>query len=140
MPGARNKIKIVLDSNVYISALLFAGRPEEIMDLVRNGSLELLISPAILLELGRVLQDKFLFSRREVLSALQEVRRLARIIAPQKHLQVITADPDDNRILECAVFGGADYIVTGDKRHLRPLGHFQGIKILLPSEFLKEIC
>lgn len=139
MPGAKNKIRIVLDSNVYISALLFSGLPDQIIELVQANILELLISPAILLELGKVLQDKFHFGRREVLLTLREIRRIAKIITPRETLNIITADPADNRILECALEGGADYIVTGDKKHLRPLDHWQNIRILLPAEFLGEI-
>lgn len=138
MTSGKNRPKIVLDTNVYVSALLFSGIPEEIIDLVRDSRLELLVSPSILLELGRILREKFDFPRKEIIYALQEIRRIAVVVAPKNRINLIKNDDADNRILECAVEGRADYIVTGDKKHLRSIHHYRGIKILLPSEFIKE--
>jgi putative PIN family toxin of toxin-antitoxin system len=139
MPSGKNKLRVVLDTNIYISALLFGGIPNDIIAMAREGKITLLASSAILLEVGRVLQDKFEFKKRQVLDVIKEVRRIAIVAQPQKKLDVIRADPSDNRVLECAIEGKTDYIVTGDKRHLRPLGTYQNIPILLPSEFVKKI-
>ena len=138
MTSEKNKLKVVLDTNVYISALLFSGVPEEIIGLARAGRIGLLVSPTIMLELGRILQDKFGFSRRETLYAVSGVRRIARIIVPKIKLDIVDKDESDNRILECAEAGGADYIITGDKKHLRPLARYKNIIIRTPSEFIKE--
>lgn len=139
MISGKSKPKIVLDTNVYISALLFSGIPEEIMEFVRDGQLELLVSPSILLELSRVLSDKFNFKRIEILYALSEIRRIATIILPDSRVNEIKNDDSDNRILECAIDGQANYIITGDKKHLRPLQKYKSIIILLPSEFIKAV-
>ncbi len=139
MASGKNKLKIVLDTNVYVSALLFSGIPDGILELVRESRLELLVSSSILLELGRILRNKFKFPRREVLYALSEIRRIATVVAPKTKVNIVKDDDADNRILECAVDGQADYIITGDKKHLRPLSKYREIKILLPSEFIKEV-
>ena len=139
MPSAKKAFKAVLDTNVYISALIFSGVPEEIIDLAREGYFALLVSPPILLELGRVLQDKFEFTQRETLYAVSEISRISKVIIPQTIINVVKEDTADNRVLECAVEGGADYIVTGDKKHLRVLNSYQGVQILLPSEFIKRL-
>jgi predicted nucleic acid-binding protein len=53
------------------------------------------------------------------------------------NLKVVVADPDDDKIVECAVVGGATHIVTGDRRHLLPMGSYQGISIISPADFLQ---
>lgn len=137
MPSA--KFSVVFDTNIYISALLFGGIPEELFELARDDKIELTVSSAILLELGRILQDKFHFKRQEILYALHEIRRIATVVVPKTKIDAIKNDPSDNRILECALTGQANYIVTGDKKHLRSLNQFRNIKILLPAEFIKII-
>jgi len=139
MVSERNKLKIVLDTNVYVSALIFSGIPDEIIDLVREDRLELLVSPSILLELGRILREKFNFPRKEVFYALSEIRRIATVVTPNKKVNIVKDDDADNRVLECAIEGRAHYIITGDKKHLRSLGKCQDINILLPSEFIKGV-
>jgi putative PIN family toxin of toxin-antitoxin system len=133
------KVSVVFDTNIYVSALLFGGIPEEIFELAREKSIELIVSPAILLELGKILQNKFNFKRREILYALQEIRRIAKVVFPKIKLNIIKNDPPDNHILECALAGQANFIVTGDKKHLRVLNQFRNIKILLPAEFIRII-
>ncbi len=138
MLTGKKKLKVVLDTNVYISALLFSGIPETIIELARDGDFELIISPDILFETGRILQEKFKFSKQEALYALSEIRRIATIVYPKTRITHIKDDPTDNRILECASEGSADYLVTGDKKHLRKLEKFQSCTILLPAEFIKK--
>lgn len=135
MAPAKNRV--VLDTNIYISALVFSGICEEIIECAREGYFELLISPPILLELGTVLQDKFGFTKREALYAISEIKRIAEIIVPKIIIKAIKEDDADNRVLECAVDGAADYVVSGDKKHLCSLKEYKGIKIILPSEFIK---
>ena len=59
------------------------------------------------------------------------------MIKPERRISIIKQDEDDNRILECAIEGKAEYIISGDEHHLLPLNEYQGIKILSPAEFLK---
>jgi len=129
--------KVVLDTNVYISAILFDGNPEKIRALSKEKKIELFISEAIIAEVAEVLRKKYNWESWEILQVINEIRETATLAIPQKTLFIIKKDDDDNRILECAVESKAQYIVSGDKRHLLPLKEYQGAKILSPAEFLK---
>jgi predicted nucleic acid-binding protein len=69
--------------------------------------------------------------------AEEDVHSYMRLVIPTETLDVIKADPDDNRILECAVAAKSDYIFTGDMRHILPLGQYSGIPIIKVAEFLR---
>lgn len=128
---------IVLDTNVIISALLFGGNPRKIMELIISGDIECSLSPAILQELTDVLQrPKFGFSSTACLQIAEELHGICHLVSPESSLTVIQDDPDDNRILECALEANASFIITGDP-HLLSLQEFQKIKIIDPSEYLK---
>ena len=101
------------------------------------GLCELVVSEAILKELARILSGKFGWESGLVSLAVADIRRTADVVEP--HL-VLTdcADPDDNRILEAAVEGRADCIVSGDRRHLLRMKTFRGIEILTVDEFLRK--
>ncbi|CEP68213.1 PIN domain [Moorella glycerini] len=129
-------IKVVCDTNVYISAFLFGGKPEEIIAMARNNEIELLISEDILAELSWVLKRKFGWTDEQISLTLEEIRAITSLIIPDTRLEVIKEDEADNRFLECALAGEAKYIVTGDTRHLQPLKEYRGIRILSPAEFL----
>lgn len=131
--------RVVLDTNVYISALLFGGPPEALLALARARVIELIVSPPILDEVTGVLRDKFAFTASQATEAIREVRSLAQSITPNVHLSVIQSDEPDNRILECAVAGQADYIGSGDTKHLLPLGTYEGIPILPPAQLLQVL-
>lgn len=66
------------------------------------------------------------------------MRAISHLVVPAFTLAVITAKESDNWILECAVAGGADLIVTGDRKHLLPLGNYRGIAIVTPADFLRS--
>ena len=93
------------------------------------------VSDAILDDMEDVLRRKFSFSPEESADARRSVRAIARTVIPAVTLDIIKEDPPDNRILECAVAAGADFIVTGDKDLLR-LGRYDSIRILCPSDLL----
>ena len=105
-------MRVVLDANIYISALLVGRGCEEILTLGRTGVIQVLSSPEIIDEVASVLRRKFHWS---------------------------PADPADAKILACGVAGKADVIVTGDKKHLLPLKKYRGIPIVSPAEFLEQI-
>jgi putative PIN family toxin of toxin-antitoxin system len=133
-----NRQRLVLDTNVLISAILFGGKPRKVLDLVISGSVDCTLSISILDELRDVLQrPKFGFSPDLCLHITEELHGLCDIISPSVSLDVIRSDPDDNRILECAVEAGAHFIVSGDP-HLLGLGTFEMIKILSPADYLNE--
>lgn len=129
-------ITAVADTNIYISALLFGGTCEAILGLARAGLLDLYDSPAIERELRRVLRDKFRWTAPQVRDAVLELRLITTRIHPTLHFSSVVRDADDHRILECAVAARADYLITGDKRHLQPLKQFRGTRIVSPREFL----
>ena len=130
-------MKVVLDTNIYISAVLFGGNCEEILRLATQRSFEIIISKSIVLEIEAVLKEKFKWSKKQVSETLAYIKNISTLSKPNISISVIKEDPSDNKIIECAIFVGANYIVTGDKNHLLPLKEYKGIKIVSPSEFLR---
>jgi len=131
-------VKVVADTNVLVSALIFpGGAPEAFYRLALEGRIELVSSRPLLAELGRVLTEKFGWEAERAEEAIGQVVRLAEIVAPREPLSEIEADPADNRVLEAAAAGGVDAIVSGD-RHLLVLGSWRGIEIQSPATFIAE--
>jgi uncharacterized protein len=132
-------ITIVAHTNVLISAILFGGNPQKILEKVLSNDISLILSRQILEEFEGVLCGKKFNYPPDVASAIaHEVELIAQILAPKRHIVVIQADPDDNMVLECAIAGKADYIVSGDA-HLLDLKEFEAIRIVTPAEFLKAL-
>lgn len=129
--------RVVADTNVFLSALVFGGPPEEIMDLAREGQIELLVSSAILLELATVLRGKFDWYETEVADAIRAIGYCSKSVDPDSVIKEIKDDPD-NRVLECAVEGGADFIVSGD-HHLLELESFRGVRIMKARDLLNTL-
>ena len=127
-------LNIVLDTNVYISALARGGLPFDIFLAATRGEFNLFISDSILEELERVLLQKFKWAPDRLQQALAIVHLYAQLVLPKEKLTVIEEDDSDNRILECAVAAEAQVIVTGDS-DLLDLGAFREITILTPREF-----
>ena len=122
-------MRVVFDTNIFVSALVFpGGRAEAAMHRILDGHDALLLSPAILDEVLRVLAEKFTRDKEELSRVAVLLGDMAKVLRPKRSIHVL-ADEPDNRILECAVAGGADRIVTGDKTILA-LGSFQGISIV----------
>jgi len=132
-------VTAVVDTNVLVSATLFGGNPEKILDLAEAAKIEILISEEILEEFTEVLQEKFGFSSSMAELAASGIREISTLIIPIQRLSVIKEKEADNRVLECVVEGKAQYIVTGDTKHLQPLKEYRGIKILPPTQFLKAV-
>lgn len=131
------KPRLVLDSNVFISGLVFGGKPREILDLAIRGLVELGISDDILEEIKGVLEGKkFQYPKRIVHALMREIEDLADLVEPKAEVEAVLEDPADNRVLECAVDSGANVIVSGDS-HLLELRSFARIKIMNPDEFLR---
>jgi uncharacterized protein len=116
-------VRAVADSNIYISALNFGGTPERFLKAAQEGGFQLVISDAILNEIGAVLRTKkFAWPEEDIAKAQRALSGFTERVQPTETLHVVTADPSDNRILECAAAGQADYIVSGDKHLLHPSG------------------
>jgi putative PIN family toxin of toxin-antitoxin system len=130
-------LRVTADSNVIISALNFNGNPRDVMNLAADGRIRLFISDEILDEVERVLaRPKFAWPDAEIKRMLVQISYFTEHVQPRQKLDVIKEDPTDNRILECAMASGSEYLVTGDK-HLLKLGKYAGVKIISPADFLK---
>jgi len=129
-------IRVTADTNILISGIVFpSGKPFQFLELALEGKINLTISEAILDEMAGVLARKFMWPPEQIAEARRRLQQIARTVAPSVQLDVIKEDPPDNRILECAVSSGSDYIVTGDKDLLR-LGRYDSIRILTVANFL----
>ena len=130
------KKKVVLDTNILISALGQKGKPKLIFEKILNGELELIISDKQSEEIIEVLDyPKFNFSNEQKSSFINILLEVSTLIKIDKIFDVIKEDPDDNIIITSAVIGKADYIISGDE-HLLKLKEFKRVKILNANDFL----
>lgn len=129
--------RVVIDANVWISAFLLpTSVPGEVINLARTHELQSVLSSALVDQIHRSLL-KLGYSDEDATLARAEIREISDLVAPSVRLAVITAKESDNRVLECAVDGCADLIVTGDRKHLLPLGNYDDIPIVTPADFLR---
>lgn len=132
-------MKIICDTNILVSGILFGGPPREIIRLASRGNLTSFVSAHMLRELENVLsRPKFKLSSEQILGILALVRETFDFVDPDVSLKVIDIDQDDDRILEAALCAGAQYIVSGDK-HLLGLGEWKNIRIVKASTFMENI-
>lgn len=158
-------MRVVFDTNVLVSATIVNGKQFELLRLAKLGEIKLVLSFQIIEEFienscnkvinsqefskgqfsktGKrivhkevISREKFGFSEKQVENAVKEILDIAEIIYSVSKFDIIKEDSDDNRVLECAVDGSVDYIVSGDS-HLLGLGNFKGIRIVNGDEFLK---
>jgi putative PIN family toxin of toxin-antitoxin system len=130
-------LKVVLDTNVIVSALNFAGKPAEIFDLAIAGEIANITSDRIITEVKHILIRKFSWEAEEAEHAGALLQFISEMVNPKRQLNVVSHEPD-NRILECAMESQADFIISGD-HHLADLGAFQGVRIVNPATFLNLI-
>lgn len=129
-------LKVVIDTNVFISGVLIEGGNPSIVIKAwkRTKKYQLFITEEIIQEILRVMRR--LKIKADIIANWDEViRKNAISVEPVRKIEVIKEDPSDNKFLECAIESYADYIVTGDK-HLKSLNEFEGIKIVNAREFL----
>jgi uncharacterized protein len=129
----------VFDTNILFSSLGWKGKPFQCVELARAGVVEGVTCRELLDELAEKVQTKLGFSAQQVLDAVADLLTFLRLVPITGSLKVIAADPDDDKVLECAIVAGATHIVTGDRRHLLPLGAYQGISIITAANFLTAI-
>ena len=130
-------MRVVIDTNVLLSATFWTGKPKQLLNKVRRLEITFLTSEILLSELKEVLvrQDKpFKLSENEAERILKALREIAEIVRTDSQV-IICEDDSDNRVLECATDGSAECIITGDV-HLLSLRDFQGTKIVTVREFL----
>lgn len=127
-------LKVVIDTNVIISALNFGGNPKGVLELARKRRIRNTTSPFIINEIARVLTRKFGWQMEVTREVTNDIQGFSDFVNPPETIAVIK-NLSDNRILECAVAGGADYLISGDHQ-LTELKTFGTINIVTPAEFL----
>lgn len=136
MKNDQAKVSVVIDTNVFVSALVFGGNPRKVMDLITDKVVRLVMSEEIMTELRRVITLEF----KEHINGLARYEALLKISAAWvplgRRIIVVSRDPDDNKVIETASASGAQYIISGDK-DLLVLKEYEGIQILTPTDFLK---
>jgi putative PIN family toxin of toxin-antitoxin system len=131
-------LRVVLDTNVYVSALNFPNSPlTELVEHAQRGTYQLIISPAIVGEVADVLR-RFEWTERDIRVRLKTITKSSEIVIPKTIPNVIPEDPDDNHILACALAGKANLIVSRDLDLLR-LKQYEGIGIMSPIDFLHTL-
>jgi putative PIN family toxin of toxin-antitoxin system len=131
---ASNELRVVLDSNIIISSLVFGGKPKEIVEKLLQREFVAVLSKPIIAEICDVLIKKFKFSKEKVKLLEQELLNKFEIVYPKEEINAVR-DKDDNKIIEAAVEGKCRLIVSGDK-DLLVLKKYKNIKILNSTEFL----
>ena len=132
-------MRVVLDTNVVVSALTFPGNERLVLELALRGRFEFYLSRSILEEVAGVLTHKFDWDNERADQVLQGIENAAPVIDPPRLPEVTAGGQADNGILEWAVVANADYLVTGDRRHLLPIGEYQGIGIVNAPRFLSGL-
>jgi putative PIN family toxin of toxin-antitoxin system len=138
--GKKKAVKrLVLDTNVLISSLLFRGEASRIVALWQKGKIVPLISKETFDELRAVLEyPKFSLSRAEIQSIIEdEILPFFEVVEVQENVRGVCRDPDDDKFISCAVSGEADWIVSGDK-DLSDLAKYQSVRIIHVSEFIRR--
>lgn len=131
-------MKVILDTNVFISGVFFSGPPHQILNAWRDGKIQLAISQEILKEywrVGEVIAGQFLSIDLKPILDLVTIE--AELYQTQDLPKPVCSDPDDDKFLACAIASGSRIIVSGDK-HLLKVSGYQGIEILKPNEFIKR--
>lgn len=129
--------KVVLDTNIYLSGLVFPGSaPEEVLNVGRKKKIFIYISPFILFEIKNILINKFDYAENYAKKLEDEILKFTILIKPTDKINVIEEKQDDNRILECALSAKADFLVSGDKKHILCLKKINDTEIVSAREFL----
>jgi len=132
-------LKFTLDTNTFISATISKGNEYEILKLAKDGKIKIISSLEIIKEFREVIsRRKFGFSQKQIDNVTKQILSISDLIVPIIKLKIVKDDPDDDKILECAVSGSVDYVVSGD-RHLLDLKEYDNIPIIKTAEALKII-
>ena len=124
-----NSLRVVLDTNILVSAFFWEGNERKILLKCKKRKLDSIISLEILNELEKVLKMKFKVPENKIRDYSKEILYFSEIVFPLGELDIVKEDPTDNIILETALIGKANILVTGNK-HLLKLKKFKNIKIL----------
>lgn len=142
MPSSKkHALKAVLDANVWVSALLWGGKPAEIIKAAENHKITIILSEEIIKELSQVLAYSKLKKLYEAEDLRQEdlmeaVLKIGKFVKTTKKVKVVEEHPADNKFIECALTADAEYIVSGDK-HLLKIANYKKTQMLTVNEFLR---
>lgn len=136
-------MKIVADTNVLLSGSFWDGKSRTIIDKAESGEITLVLSKDIINEFIRVLnydeiKEKIITKNLEMKRTVEQIVSLSEIVIPTEKIMAVKNDPDDDIIIECALAGNVDFIISQDKDLIR-LKEFRGIPIIKPEEFLEII-
>lgn len=137
-------MRLVLDTNVVASAVLWGGVPRQLLQAGREKRISLFTSIPLLAELTDILvrpkfEKKLAASGLTIEQIVDRYAELAAVVQPAAIAPTVLDDPEDDQLLACAVVARADLIVSGDRRHVLPLGSFEGVSIVSPAEALRII-
>ena len=138
-------MRVVIDTNIWVSGMLWRGAPWRLLRLAEQGTVELCTAPSLLAELAEVLAYESLQPRLAELALnpaelVAYAMRLATVFeVTGEGAPIVAADPDDDEILRCAAVAQADYVVSGD-RHVLGMGEYAGVPILAVHELLDRIA
>jgi uncharacterized protein len=127
--------RVVYDTNIWISGLLWRGKPYQCLLLARGKAVQHVHCIEMMAELSEKLRGTFGFSENHIQAVLADLRRASERVEITGQVKAVTADPDDDKFIECALVSHAAVIVSGD-HHLLDLGEYEGIPILSSSDFL----
>ena len=134
-------LRVVCDTNILVSAFIADGPPSRVIEEASRGAMELVLPIAVLEELERILRGKLRFTgeRWEAVAALLVDVAGVPVPSPPGLPEAVTGDHDDDVILACAVAHGVDVLVSGDRRHVLPVGEHRGVRILSAQALLAEM-
>jgi putative PIN family toxin of toxin-antitoxin system len=131
-------VRIVLDTNVFVSGVFFSGPPYQILKAWKDQKLQIVISLEILDEYYRIGEELSVqFPETDLNPAIELVATKAELIEGAMLHEAVCDDPDDDKFFACAIAGNADLIISGDK-HLLKMSGYQGIKVVKPRQFVDE--
>lgn len=131
-------MRVVLDTNVFVSGVFFSGPPHQILKIWRDGKIEIVLSEAILEEYHRVGEELAVqFPAVEITPIMELLAVEADLVEASSLAERVCQDPHDDKFLACALSGGVEVIVSGDK-HLLDVSGYKGIKVVRPRNFLEE--
>jgi uncharacterized protein len=134
--------RVLCDTNVPVSAFIAGGPPSRVVEAAIEARIELVLADPVIDELERVLRTKLGFTAERIRGAIALLSELAgtRVPAPTRQPAALTGDPADDLILACAIEANVEIVVSGDRRHLLPLGHCGAVRIITPQKLLAELA
>lgn len=130
--------RVVFDTNAMISGLLWKGKSYHCLLLARAGVIQSVYCNPMLAELTEKLRGKFKYSENQIHAVVADIRKYGERVEISGELKMVHADPDDDKFIECAVAGGASFIISSDN-HLLTIREYQNIKILSPDKFISRL-